>query len=72
MQIDFTQQITNDNTATLACAVALGSHALMEIAGNEIGNQIGGEDITLPFVQTALMARLKAAITPETIIAAGE
>jgi len=72
MATEMTQQIRNENLAALSCAVELGSQVLLNIAGNEISNHLDGQEITLPFVQSALLARLKAALTPQTILAAGE
>lgn len=63
---DVKTQVLNDNLALLSNAVELGSRVIIDIAGNEVSNAIAGEEITLSQTQTALAARLKAALAPVT------
>lgn len=72
MATEMSVQIQNENTATLACTVELGSQVLLNVAGNEISNFVGGQEVTLPLIQSALLARLKAHLAPPAILAAGE
>lgn len=71
MASDMTLRVQNENTAVLACAVELGCQTLLSVAGNEISNFVDGEEVSLAFVQNAFLARLKAHLTPSTILAAG-
>jgi len=66
MPYDVRTQVTNDNAAVLANAVELGSRVIVDIAGNEISDAIGGRTITLSQVQNALAARLKASMASST------
>ena len=72
MASEMTSQVINENTAVLACAVELGCQSLLSVAGNEISNFVEGEEVSLAFVQNAFLARLKAHLTPPSILAAGD
>lgn len=71
MANEMTQQVQNENTAVLACAVELGCQTLLDVAGNEISNFVDGEEVSLAFVQNAFLARLKAHLAPASLLASG-
>lgn len=60
------EQVVNTNLTVLSNLVALGAGAVLEIAGNDVSNQINGQDITLPVIELAVAARLRAALAPQT------
>lgn len=53
------QALQRANAPIIANAIELGAQALCNIAGNAISNAVDGKVVTLPFLHSALAARMQ-------------
>ncbi len=66
MNIDNQNALRDSNLAVLANVVELASQIVMNVAGNDIANTLGGQPVTPAYLHEAVAARVQANLTPFT------
>lgn len=59
-------EVRDNNLIALSNGIQAAADAVLEVSGNEISNSVGGQPVSIPYLQQAIAARLQAHLVPST------